>query len=118
MIYGSENISQGAYADLQTVGRLARNMVGELGFSDEMGMLVTGVTKHTYLGRKYYNFASETMLAKRDEEAAKIIGECAERTRNILSERKEILLILAKELYESQEVSGSELKKRYKELVG
>lgn len=116
IIYGGENVSQGAYSDLQKAGKLARYMVGELGFSDELGLLVTGETRHTYLGSRYENYASEEMLAKRDTEAGKILDECAEETRRILSGRKEILLTLAKELYESQELSGRELKKRYEEL--
>ncbi len=117
LVYGEENVSHGASQDLQDASGLARTMVGELGFSDKLGMLVTGATKYTYHGQKYVNFASEDMLAKRDEEAGKILSECAERARNILSERKEILLTLAKELYDAQELSGIELKKRYEELV-
>ncbi len=113
IIYGSNNISPGAMDDIRKASDLARMLVGEFGFSDEIGFMALGRRTGRYLESGFELTASPEYLNKMDNEINRILKECMAETRNILSERKELLIKMAGKLFESKELSGDELEELY-----
>ena len=105
----------GAASDIQRATDLARRMVTEFGMSS-LGPITTGVRgENPWLARELGDPKplSEHLAAKVDDEIKKIIDECFDRAKKILSENKEKLDLVAQELIEKETLDGSE----FEELV-
>ena len=90
-------------------------MVTEFGMSS-LGPITTGVRgENPWLARELGDPKplSEHLAAKVDDEIKKIIDECFDRAKKILSENKEKLDLVAQELIEKETLDGSE----FEELV-
>ncbi len=106
-------ISTGAENDLDRVTDLARSMVCRFGMSEKVGPL----TFERADGRAFLgvapaeiakgNFSQET-LATIDSEVARIVRECRDRTREILTGRRTLLERLAKDLLEVEVMDATE----------
>ena len=116
MIYGPEYISRGASQDIQDASDYAREMVTQYGFSDEIGFMAVGQLSEGYLGNEFSYLVGEDIRNLAEAEQSRILKECMEETRNILSENKEILLSIAETLFERKEIFGEEMEKIYKEM--
>jgi len=104
----------GAGSDLERANRIARAMVAEYGMS-ELGPLafsfkgpVNGWPYSPQEGRVEY---SEKMAGKIDEQVGKIIEECFEKAKKILSEKREKLDLVAEELVKKETIEGEEFKR-------
>lgn len=113
LIYGPDNISSGASSDIQKAGHLARIMVNIYGFSDEIGFMGIEKVKMGYLGTTFESNVSESLLDLAEKEQSRILKECMEQTRKILSENKELLLEISRELFELKEISGEQMEEIY-----
>ena len=108
-------LTVGAASDIQRATDLARRMVTEFGMSS-LGPVTTGVRgENPWLARELGDPKplSEHLAAKVDDEIKKIIDECFDRAKKILSENKEKLDLVAQELIEKETLDGSE----FEELV-
>lgn len=98
-------ITSGAENDLRVATRLARDMVAQLGMSDELGPLNYGDSdQQPFLG---YSLAqnrmySEETAAKIDEQTKRLLVEAQNRARQILNEHKDQLDAMAKALLEEE----------------
>ena len=109
-------VTSGAAADFDQATKLARNMVVEYGMSD-LGPINFGPTVQTLeLGRSFYEQAqiSQEMRARIDKEIKKIIDQCYQRAKKILSKRRSKLDLTAEELIKKESLDGDEFEK----LVG
>jgi cell division protease FtsH len=88
-------------------------MVCEWGMSDKLGPLSYGEKEgEVFLGRDYghvKNYSEATAMAI-DEEIRKIVEECYERTRDILSQHKDALIKVSEALLERENMDGSEIR--------
>ncbi|HEY7552985.1 MAG TPA: ATP-dependent zinc metalloprotease FtsH [Hyphomicrobiaceae bacterium] len=114
LIFGAENVTNGATSDIQQATRLARAMVMEWGMSEKLGRVrYHGNEQEVFLGH------SVTQTVNMSEETAKLIDdeirslvEAGEQTaRRILAERIDDLHRLAKALLEHETLSADEVDK-------
>jgi cell division protease FtsH len=108
------DVTTGAQNDLEKTNEIARRMVTEYGMSEELGPLTFG-KKHSevFLGRdllKEKNYSEES-AAKIDKEVAKIVSSCYERTMKILSDNRDRLDRLAKNLIEKEVLEAKDIEK-------
>ena len=88
MVFGKENITTGASNDIKVATDIARRMVTQFGFSDELGPLLYGDNEeeiflgHSVTQRKN---VSDSTAAVIDAEIRRLIDEGAEAARNILT---------------------------------
>jgi cell division protease FtsH len=113
MIFGHDKVTSGAQSDIEQATRLARMMVTRWGFSKELGTVAYGENQEeVFLGHsvsRQQNISEET-ARKIDIEVRRLVEEGLNEARQILTDRREELEILAKGLLEYETLSGDEIK--------
>jgi len=105
------DITSGASNDLERVTRVARAMVTRLGMSDVLGPMVYGQKEELiFLGREISEQRdySEAVAEQIDQEVRRIVSDAHERARQILTEYREKLDMVAKRLLEAETISREE----------
>ena len=111
IIYGKDNITTGASNDLEKVSALAKSMVTTYGMSEKMGNMAYGKEQeHVFMGRNFGNTRdfSEEIAADIDKEVKKIIDTQYELAKDLLTENKDMLEYIAKELLEKETLDEKE----------
>ncbi|MDQ0465105.1 cell division protease FtsH [Caulobacter ginsengisoli] len=112
LIFGKENITSGASSDIKAATNLARAMVTQWGYSDELGTVAYGDNQEeVFLGHsvaRTQNVSEETARTI-DKEVRRLVDEGHVEARRILTERLEDLHTLAKALLEWETLSGEEI---------
>ena len=112
----NEEITSGAQNDLEVATEIARQMVCEFGMS-RLGNLTFGKRKkQLFLGRDILderNYSEKTAQII-DEEIRRIIDECYQRAKKLLSKYRKKLELLASTLLKKEVLSGKEVR----EIVG
>jgi AFG3 family protein len=102
-------ISTGALSDLERITKLAYSIVTVYGMNSVIGNLSFYDSKQSE-----YNFQkpySDATAEKIDMEVKKVITECYDRTKGLLSQHREKLEIIAKELLEKEILFQSDLER-------
>lgn len=106
-------ISTGASNDLERVTSIARQMITEYGMSERLGPMQFGSRQgQVFLGKDLSiepNY-SDRIAYEIDEEMKSIIESCHERTRQILTERRNKLEALAQLLLEKETIGEDEIR--------
>ncbi|MCM3363632.1 ATP-dependent zinc metalloprotease FtsH [Niallia sp. MER TA 168] len=113
-------VSTGAHNDFQRATGIARKMVTEYGMSDKLGPLQFGqVQSQVFLGRDLNNEQnySDAIAYEIDLEIQKIIKECYERAKQILTENREKLNLIAETLLEIETLDAEQINSLYKDGV-
>ena len=113
LIYGPENISAGASQDIQDASFNVRKMVNMFGFSDEVGFIGIERMRAGYLGTEITSNVSEETRADAEREQSRILKECYEKVRKILTEDREILIAISEELFNFREITGLKMEEIY-----
>jgi cell division protease FtsH len=98
-----DEITTGAYGDLQNVTRAARSMVTQYGMSERLGPMMYGQKQElVFLGREIgeQRDYSESVATEIDEEVRAIISEAYERARSVILENRERFEAVAETLLE------------------
>ena len=109
--------STGAHNDFQRATGIARSMVMEYGMS-KLGPLQFGNTQgQVFLGRDFNNEQnySDAIAYEIDLETQRIIREAYERCKQILTENREKLDLIAKTLLEEETLDREQIKSLYEE---
>ena len=106
VVFGS--ITSGASNDIEQATKLARSMVTRLGMTEEFDMMATEVIANRYLGGDASLQCSEETAGKIDAAVLGLIKEAHGRAREILSENREKLDVLAQYLLEKETITGEE----------
>ncbi|WP_367716992.1 ATP-dependent zinc metalloprotease FtsH [Nitratireductor sp. GISD-1A_MAKvit] len=110
--FGKENITSGASSDIEQATKLARAMVTQWGFSDELGQVAYGENQEeVFLGHsvaRQQNMSQETQQ-KIDSEVRRLIDEAYETARDILTSKKKGWIAIAEGLLEYETLSGDEI---------
>lgn len=111
-------VTTGAQNDLEEATELARKMVCDFGMSDEIGPMQLGKKRGPiFLGRDLVEERdySEEVANAIDREVRKIISQCYERARELLSEHREALERIVSELLEKETLDSVELDRLFEE---
>jgi cell division protease FtsH len=110
--FGKENVTSGAASDIQQATRLARAMVTQWGFSDEVGPVDYGEGQgEVFLGQQIVqskSVSAET-AAKIEKEVKALIETGLNEARRILTEKNADWEALSQGLLEYETLSGEEI---------
>jgi len=106
VVFGS--VTSGASNDIEQATKLARSMVTRLGMTEEFDMMATEVIANRYLGGDASLQCSEETAGKIDAAVLGLIKEAHGKAREILSENREKLDVLAQYLLEKETITGEE----------
>ncbi|HCG4536060.1 TPA: AAA family ATPase, partial [Salmonella enterica subsp. enterica serovar Typhi str. AG3] len=106
-------VSTGAHNDFQRATGIARSMVTEYGMSDKLGPMQFGSTQggNVFLGRDFnseQNY-SDSIAYEIDKEMQSIIVDQYERTKQILTEKRDLLALIAKTLLEVETLDAAQI---------
>ncbi|MEK9200314.1 ATP-dependent zinc metalloprotease FtsH [Ureibacillus sp. 179-F W5.1 NHS] len=106
-------VSTGAHNDFQRATGIARSMVTEYGMSDKLGPMQFGSSQggNVFLGRDFnseQNY-SDSIAYEIDKEMQSIIVEQYERTKQILTEKRDLLTLIAETLLEVETLDAQQI---------
>lgn len=106
-------VSTGAHNDFQRATGIARSMVTEYGMSEKLGPMQFGQGQggNVFLGRDFnseQNY-SEAIAYEIDQEMQRIIKEQYERTKQILTEKRDLLDLIATTLLEVETLDAEQI---------
>ncbi|UWQ22524.1 ATP-dependent zinc metalloprotease FtsH [Jannaschia sp. W003] len=112
LVFGPDNVTSGAASDIQQVTRIARAMVTQFGYAEELGMVDYANEQQSYLGSYQggSNISPDTQR-KIDEKVKELVEEGYERAKAILTEKRDDLERLAQGLLEYETLTGPEIMK-------
>ncbi len=113
LTFGKDNITSGASGDIQQATKMARAMVTQLGYSDDLGTVAYGDNQEeVFLGHSVsrQQNVSEATAQKIDAEVKRLVHQGYVDAKRILTKRKKDLEMLAKALLEYETLSGDEIK--------
>ncbi len=113
-----ETVTTGASNDIEKATSIARNMVTQYGMSDRFGLMGLATVESQYLeGRSVLN-CSDVTAAGVDEEVRKILEQCYEEAKKILSENLDVMDQIADYLIQRETITGKEFMKIYRKAKG
>lgn len=104
-------ISAGAVNDIEKLTEIAKNMVRVYGMSSLGPIQYADPQENVFLGRDYTKGSdySAGVAAEIDKEVRAIVDECHENCRKILTENKDLLDLIANNLYEHETLTNEEI---------
>ena len=103
-----KSITTGASNDIQRATEIAREMITQYGMSDEFGFINFESKTNAFLSDRLKGSYSEETARKIDAAMQKVISECYESAKTILSENRDVLDKLADVLYKKENITGDE----------
>jgi cell division protease FtsH len=112
LIFGPENVTSGAASDIQQVSRIARAMVTQFGYAEELGMVDYANEQQSHLGAYSGGTThSEEMQKRIDQKVKELVDEGYDEAKRILTEKHDDLERLAQGLLEYETLTGNEITK-------
>ena len=111
IIYGQDDVSTGASQDLINVTDIARKMVTAWGMSEKLGpMAYCKNQENVFMGRDFGHQRdySEQVAFEIDEEIKKIVDERYELAKQLLTQNRDMLEVISKELLEKETIDEKE----------
>ncbi len=120
IIFGRDHVSTGASNDFQRATQIATKMITEYGMSEKLGPTqFTGDGGEVFLGRDIGNEKnySEAIAHEIDVEIQTFINTCYERAKQILTDNREQLEIIAEKLLEVETLNAEQIKSLFEDGV-
>ncbi len=111
IVYGKNEISTGASQDLINVTDMARKMVTAWGMSEKLGPMAYGKNReNVFMGRDFGHQRdySEQVAYEIDEEIKSIVDERYELAKKLLTENRDMLEAISKELLDKETIDEKE----------
>ncbi len=111
IVYGKDHVSTGASQDLKNVTDIARKMVTAWGMSDKLGNMAYGKNQeNVFMGRDFGHQRdySEQIAYEIDQEIKRIVDERYELAIRLLSENRDMLERISKELLDKETIDEKE----------
>ena len=111
IVYGKNEISTGASQDLINVTDMARKMVTAWGMSEKLGPMAYGKNQeNVFMGRDFGHQRdySEQIAYEIDEEIKNIVEERYELAKRLLTENRDMLEAISKELLDKETIDEQE----------
>ena len=99
----------GASNDIQRATDLAKKMVTLYGMSEELGMMAPASVQHQYLEGNAYMDCSQQTAAIVDSEIQKLLQQCYEDAKRLLTENRQLLDEIAEHLLVKETITGEEM---------
>ena len=109
LVFGE--VSAGAINDIEQLTKLAKNMVRGYGMSSLGPIQYADPQGNVFLGRDYTQGGSysEGVAGEIDKEVRKIVNQCEQECRRILTENRDLLDLIAENLYEHETLTNEEI---------
>ena len=109
LVFGE--VSAGAINDIAQLTKLAKNMVRVYGMSSLGPIQYADPQGNVFLGRDYTQGGSysEGVAGEIDKEVRKIVNQCEQKCRRILTENRDLLDLIAENLYEHETLTNEEI---------
>ena len=111
-----ETVTTGARNDIEKATKIARAMVTQYGMSDKFGLMGLARQENMYLGGRAVLECGDDTATEVDSEVSRILKECYEESKRILSENRFALDEIAKFLIEKETITGKEFMKILSEV--
>ncbi len=114
VIFGADEVTNGASQDIQQVTKLARRMVTKLGMSELGQFALEGNTGEVFLRNDWTTQRpdySEKIAGAIDEEIRKIVSEAYENAKQIIRENRNLLDKIVDQLIEQETIEGEEFRR-------
>ena len=111
IVYGKDKVSTGASQDLINVTDMARKMVTAWGMSEKLGTMAYGKNQeNVFMGRDFGHQRdySEQVAYEIDQEIKRIVDERYEFAKKLLSENRDMLEKISKELLDKETIDEKE----------
>ncbi|PZX48108.1 membrane protease FtsH catalytic subunit [Roseinatronobacter thiooxidans] len=110
LVFGEDAVTSGAASDIQQVTKIARAMVTQFGFDEELGYVDYANEQQSYLGN-YGGGSNHSSITQKmiDDKVRQLVNEGYETAKKILTERREELENLAQGLLEYETLTGPEI---------
>ncbi len=113
-----DTVTSGASNDIEKATDIAKSMVTQYGMSKKFGLIGLATVESKYLdGRAALNCADVT-AAEVDKEVMRILKECYEEAKKLLSENRDVMDKIAEYLIEKETITGKEFMKIFREAKG
>lgn len=112
------DVTTGAASDIEKATSIAQNMITRFGMSDKFGLMGLATVESQYLDGSSRYTCSDRTVADIDTEIMKVLKECYEEAKSMLSENREVMDKLAAHLIEKETISGKEFMKIFREIKG
>lgn len=113
-----DTVTTGAANDIEKATSIARSMVTQYGMSKKFGLVGLETVESRYLdGRSALN-CSDVTAAAIDSEVMKILKDCYEEAKQLLSENRDVMDKLADYLIEKETITGKEFMEIYRREKG
>ncbi|MDI3336521.1 ATP-dependent zinc metalloprotease FtsH [Defluviimonas aestuarii] len=109
LVFGPENVTNGAYSDIQHVTNLATAMVSQWGMSDKLGNINYTATQESFLGAQSSWNASAESRELIDQEVRRLVDEAYDRAKKILKDHWDEMENLAQGLLEFETLTGEDM---------
>lgn len=111
-----ETVTTGASNDIEKATKIARAMVTQYGMSEKFGLMGLARQENMYLGGRAVLECGDDTATEVDSEVSRILKECYEESKRILSENRFALDEIAKFLIEKETITGKEFMKILSEV--
>jgi len=112
------DVTTGASNDIEKATSIAQNMITRFGMSDKFGLMGLATVESQYLDGSSRYTCSDRTVADIDTEIMKVLKDCYEEAKKLLSENREVMDKLAGHLIEKETISGKEFMKIFREIKG
>ena len=117
VVFGAQEVTQGASSDLQTVARLAREMVTRFGFSSLGPVALESANSEVFLGKDWFNQRpdyAETTGREIDNQVRALARRSLEQAVALLQPRRQVMDRLVEALIDEETLPGE----RFMQLAG
>ena len=117
VVFGAQEVTQGASSDLQTVARLAREMVTRFGFSSLGPVALESANSEVFLGKDWFNQRpdyAETTGREIDSQVRALAQRSLEQAVALLQPRRQVMDRLVEALIDEETLPGE----RFMQLAG
>ena len=106
-----DDITTGAYGDIEAATKIAKDMVTTYGMSDLGPIQYNSGNDSVFLGRDYNSpsNASSQVAYEIDTEVRKIIDSCHQKAKDIINANREDLITIAEKLIEKETLTAEEI---------
>ncbi len=110
LVFGPDAVTSGAASDIQQVTKIARAMVTQFGFDEELGYVDYANEQQSYLGN-YGGGSNHSGITQKmiDDKVRELVNEGYETAKRILTEHREHLENLGQGLLEYETLTGPEI---------
>lgn len=108
-------ITTGAGNDIERATEHARQMITRFGMSEEFGFVALESVQNQYLDNRMVLNCSDTYAAKIDDAVKKVMNECYDAAKTLISDNMDILEAVAAFLIDKETITGEEFMKIFHE---